>query len=147
MEVYGSRVGSGPLFTGPHLLVAAPEARADQAETPAVDAPAARIDPTDRGFTLGDGIFETIVVRRNAVRHLAAHLARFREGARVLDIPLPGDDQHIANMIGAVIIATLATLFVLPTLFGLIQKKASTASVSLDPDDPASAFAQAVETP
>ncbi|MBY0510365.1 MAG: aminotransferase class IV [Rhodospirillaceae bacterium] len=68
-----------------------------------MDADAARIDPADRGFTLGDGIFETIVVRRNAVRHLAAHLARFRTGADLLGIPLPGDDRHIANMIGAVI--------------------------------------------
>jgi branched-chain amino acid aminotransferase len=70
-----------------------------------MDADAARIDPADRGFTLGDGVFETIVVRRNAVRHLAAHLARFRTGAGLLGIPLPGDDQHIANMIGAAITA------------------------------------------
>ncbi len=65
----------------------------------------ARIDPTDRGFTLGDGIFETIAVRKNVVRHLAAHLARLRRGADFLDIPLPGDDQHIAQLIGAVITA------------------------------------------
>jgi branched-chain amino acid aminotransferase len=65
----------------------------------------ARIDPTDRGFTLGDGVFETIAVRRNAVRHLAQHLTRFRAGATLLGIPLPGDDQHIADMIGAAIAA------------------------------------------
>ena len=41
---------------------------------------AARIDPADRGFLLGDGVFETIAVRRNAVRHLAAHLSRLRVG-------------------------------------------------------------------
>lgn len=68
-----------------------------------IDAAEARIDPSDRGFTLGDGVFETIAVRRNAVRHLAAHLARLRSGANLLGIPLPGDDQHIANMIGAAI--------------------------------------------
>jgi len=50
-------------------------------------------------------------------------------------------------VIGAVVLATAATLFVLPILFGLIQKTAPTASVSLDPDDPSSAFAQAVDTP
>ena len=49
-------------------------------------------------------------------------------------------------VIGAVIVATIATLFVLPILFGLIQKKAPIASVSLDPDDPASIFAPAVDT-
>lgn len=70
---------------------------------------AARIDPTDRGFTLGDGVFETIAVRRNAVRHLSAHLARFRTGAELLGIPLPGDDQHIADMISEVITANALT--------------------------------------
>lgn len=69
-----------------------------------MEAADARIDPADRGYTLGDGVFETIAVRRNAVRHLAQHLARFRAGADFLGIPLPGDDQHIANMIGAAII-------------------------------------------
>ena len=73
------------------------------------EAAAARIDPADRGFTLGDGVFETIAVRRNAVRHLAAHLARLRGGANLLGIPLPGDDQHIANMIGATITGNNAT--------------------------------------
>jgi multidrug efflux pump subunit AcrB len=50
-------------------------------------------------------------------------------------------------VIGAVIVATVATLFILPIVFGLIQKKAPVASASLDPDDPASAFAQAMDTP
>jgi branched-chain amino acid aminotransferase len=68
------------------------------------DAAAARIDPSDRGFTLGDGVFETIAVRKNAVRHLAAHLARLRRGADVLSIPLP-DDMTLANQIGAAITA------------------------------------------
>jgi len=70
-----------------------------------MDASEARIDPADRGFTLGDGIFETIAVRRNAVRHLSAHLTRLRNGADLLGIPLPGGDQQIAEMIGAVITA------------------------------------------
>lgn len=69
------------------------------------DAATARIDPADRGFTLGDGLFETIAVRRNAVRHLAAHLRRLREGAAVLGIPLPGDDNDLAAKIGDCITA------------------------------------------
>lgn len=44
--------------------------------------------------------------------------------------------------IGGLAAATVATLFVLPNLFGIIQRKASTGSVSLDPDDPESAFAR-----
>ena len=73
------------------------------------EAAAARIDPADRGFTLGDGIFESIVVRKNAVRHLGAHLARLRRGAEVLGIPLAGDDQHLAGLIGATITANALT--------------------------------------
>lgn len=65
----------------------------------------ARIDPADRGFLLGDGVFETIAVRRTAVRRLAAHLARFRAGADLLEIAVPGTDQRLAENIGAVLAA------------------------------------------
>jgi multidrug efflux pump subunit AcrB len=41
-------------------------------------------------------------------------------------------------VIGGLIAATLATLFLLPTIFGLAQRNASTGSRSLDPEDPAS---------
>lgn len=73
------------------------------------DAATARIDPADRGFTLGDGVYETIAVRKNAVRHLAAHLERLQAGAEMLGIPLPGDAQHIAQQIGAAITANALT--------------------------------------
>ncbi len=39
------------------------------------DAEAARIAPTDRGFTLGDGLFETFKARDGAPLRLEAHLA------------------------------------------------------------------------
>jgi multidrug efflux pump subunit AcrB len=41
-------------------------------------------------------------------------------------------------VIGGLVAATLATLFLLPTIFGLAQRNASTGSRSLDPEDPAS---------
>lgn len=41
-------------------------------------------------------------------------------------------------VIGGLVAATLATLFVLPSLFALIQNRASTASASLNPTDPLS---------
>lgn len=63
----------------------------------------ARIAPDDRGFTLGDGLFETIAVRRGAPRRLPAHLARLRAGAGVLDLPIPFDDARLAALIGALI--------------------------------------------
>jgi multidrug efflux pump subunit AcrB len=49
-------------------------------------------------------------------------------------------------VIGGLICATAATLLVLPTVFGLVQKRASLISPSLDPDDPNSAHATASET-
>ncbi len=48
-------------------------------------------------------------------------------------------------VIGGLIAATAATLLVLPTVFGLVQKRASLISPSLDPDDPNSAHATASE--
>jgi multidrug efflux pump subunit AcrB len=50
-------------------------------------------------------------------------------------------------VIGGLAAATFATLFVLPSMFALIQGRASAASLSLDPDDPRSAhYALALES-
>jgi multidrug efflux pump subunit AcrB len=43
-------------------------------------------------------------------------------------------------VIGGLLAATLATLFVLPSIFASVQRGASTKSASLDPDDPTSAY-------
>lgn len=48
-------------------------------------------------------------------------------------------------VIGGLFAATLATLFLLPTVFGIVQKRASLESPSLDPEDPNSSFAQKPE--
>jgi len=52
-----------------------------------------RADPSihasDRGFLLGDGLFETLPSRDGRPNRLEAHLARLRAGAAVLSIPLP----------------------------------------------------------
>jgi multidrug efflux pump subunit AcrB len=48
-------------------------------------------------------------------------------------------------VIGGLLFATAATLLVLPTVFGVVQKHASLVSRSLDPDDPESPFAGASE--
>src|SRR3990172_6688198 len=52
----------------------------------------AQISIFDRGFTLGDGIFETLRIRDGRPLWLADHLARFHEGARMLGILQPFDD-------------------------------------------------------
>jgi multidrug efflux pump subunit AcrB len=48
-------------------------------------------------------------------------------------------------VIGGLFTATLATLFLLPTIFGVVQKSASLKSPSLDPEDANSSFAHNVE--
>lgn len=48
-------------------------------------------------------------------------------------------------VIGGLICATAATLLVLPTVFGLVQKRASLKSPSLDPEDPGSPQAIGLE--
>ena len=45
----------------------------------------------DRGFQLGDGVFETIRVRASHPTELPEHMARLRRSADGLGIPMPGD--------------------------------------------------------
>ncbi|MDA8236942.1 MAG: aminotransferase class IV [Chloroflexi bacterium] len=57
----------------------------------------------DRGFQLGDGVFETLRVRRGVPIELALHLARLREGLAVLAIPMPWSDAELAAAIAAAV--------------------------------------------
>jgi branched-chain amino acid aminotransferase len=50
------------------------------------DATTARIDPADRGFLLGDGLFETMLARNGHVVFLDAHLLRLMRGGEVLNL-------------------------------------------------------------
>ena len=55
------------------------------------------LSPLDRGFTLADGLFETMRARNGIVFRLDAHLDRLCVGARLLGIPLPaGLREHVA---------------------------------------------------
>ena len=55
------------------------------------------LSPLDRGFTLADGLFETMRARNGVAFRLDAHLDRLCVGARLLDIPLPpGLRDHVA---------------------------------------------------
>jgi branched-subunit amino acid aminotransferase/4-amino-4-deoxychorismate lyase len=60
-----------------------------------VEAAALRIAPDDRGFLLGDGVFDTFGVRDGAPLWLDAHLARLRASAAVFGIPVPFTDDEI----------------------------------------------------
>ncbi|MEQ8508100.1 MAG: aminotransferase class IV [Rhodospirillaceae bacterium] len=67
------------------------------------NADSARIDPADRGFTLGDGVFETIRVRGGKPNRIEAHLARLREGAGTLGITMPTPDVGIVKRLAGVL--------------------------------------------
>lgn len=64
----------------------------------------ARIDPADRGFLLGDGLFETMRVVDRTIPHRARHLHRLRDGAATLRFPIL-DMAALAQGIEAVIAA------------------------------------------
>jgi branched-chain amino acid aminotransferase len=64
---------------------------------------AARIDPADRGFTLGDGLFETFRATGGATLHADRHFARLRQGAEVLRIPMPFSDHEMAAALSDVL--------------------------------------------
>jgi branched-chain amino acid aminotransferase len=67
----------------------------------ATDEPALLV--ADRGFQLGDGVFETLRVRNGVAIELALHLERLREGLAVLAIPAPWPDDEIAAAIASVV--------------------------------------------
>lgn len=54
-----------------------------------------RIDPTDRGFTLGDGLFETLLWTGQEIRFFEDHMARLGHGAHQLGLVLPFDIAEI----------------------------------------------------
>jgi branched-chain amino acid aminotransferase len=70
-----------------------------------VDAEAPTLTLADRGFQLGDGLFETLRVRRSVAIDLATHLGRLRDGLATLAIPMPFDDRQLAAAIAAVVAA------------------------------------------
>jgi branched-chain amino acid aminotransferase len=61
----------------------------------------------DRGFQLGDGVFETLRARGGHLTELAEHTARLRRSAAGLGIALPGDlDQQLDRGIRELLAAT-----------------------------------------
>jgi 4-amino-4-deoxychorismate lyase len=61
-----------------------------------------RISVVDRGFTYGDGLFETIAIRGGQMRFFDYHLDRLLDGAERLDIPAPGRELFNEEAIGLV---------------------------------------------
>jgi len=69
----------------------------------------ARIDPADRGFTLADGLFETLRAYRGKPFRLEDHLERLESSAQALGIPLLFDAVMIAEAVIEVLAANALT--------------------------------------
>lgn len=63
--------------------------------------PGRLIDVTDRGFTYGDGLFETIAVRTGQARFLALHLDRLLAGCGRLRMAVPERGALEVNLVTA----------------------------------------------
>lgn len=71
------------------------------------DAPV--LDPRDRGFTLGDGLFETMRAVGGRLPLLSLHLGRLRSSAEVLRLSIHWTDAFLAEGIHAVLAANHLT--------------------------------------
>jgi len=63
----------------------------------------------DRGLTLGDGLFETLLVLDGALQAAPEHLARMAQGCDVIGLPRPDPDQALRLMQAAITTAGLQT--------------------------------------
>lgn len=57
----------------------------------------------DRGFQLGDGVFETLRARRAVAIEFQEHLLRLRESAAATALPVPLSDAEFSAAIGALL--------------------------------------------
>ncbi|MBX9702814.1 MAG: aminotransferase class IV [Silvanigrellaceae bacterium] len=62
-----------------------------------LDSPCIRI--SDRGFSLGHGLFETILANKGTLPFLPYHWQRLQESASLIDIALPFCEQTLTTMI------------------------------------------------
>lgn len=58
-------------------------------------APGAAVSAVDRGYLVGDGIFETMLVRGGKPAFLAAHMSRLRRGAEALEMRAAVEDADV----------------------------------------------------
>jgi len=70
-----------------------------------VDGRGPHLSVTDRGFQLGDGLFETARARRGIVIELDEHLERLRAGCAVLGLNLSAGDDQLAEGIAELLAA------------------------------------------
>jgi branched-chain amino acid aminotransferase len=70
-----------------------------------VDARGPHLNVTDRGFQLGDGLFETARARRGIVIELDEHLERLRSGCLALGLNLTVSDDQLADALAELLAA------------------------------------------
>ena len=70
-----------------------------------VDGDTARVSIFERGFTIGDGVFETVPVHHGVPVRLNRHLRRLREGCETMGLE-PTEEPEMAEGIGAVLDAS-----------------------------------------
>ncbi len=68
-----------------------------------VPADRATVSPFDHGFTVGDGVFETLQVVRGQAFAVRRHLLRLRRSAAGLGLPLPLDDDELRRAVASVV--------------------------------------------
>ena len=89
-------------------MTTSPDGRPDHVwvDGEVLPADARHLSVFDRGFQLGDGVFETLRARAGHPTELEAHLARLHRSAEGLDIELPADvDALLARGITALLAA------------------------------------------
>ena len=67
----------------------------------------------DRGFMLGDGLFETVLARNSLPLRLSAHLQRLRQGAELIDLQIGISNQELTAAFALVLDANNADTGVL----------------------------------
>jgi branched-chain amino acid aminotransferase len=105
------------------------------------------IDPTDRGLTLGDGLFETISISNGKILRLNAHLDRLRQGASILDIELSMNNMNLIATIDSLVKANKVkngairlTLTRGPSFRGLLPPRTTSPSLIITTSNNASDF-------
>ncbi|MDH5636960.1 MAG: aminotransferase class IV [Nitrospinota bacterium] len=58
-----------------------------------------RVPLDDRGFTVGDGLFETIPLYGGSAFLLEGHIERMRQGAELIGLAMPVDEKKVAYAI------------------------------------------------
>lgn len=61
------------------------------------------ISAIDRGFTLGEGFFETMAIHQGSVPLFSYHWSRIKTSAQLLSIPLPFSENELRNLINKLI--------------------------------------------